>query len=87
MGGVTEKDFDRRLSLVAKFGETFFKRYPHKKVKGYGEMYAEAIRLMRSDDVNAFLASGLTTGLATFTGGVTGSGFAGSPCSSLCCQQ
>jgi hypothetical protein len=54
LGGVSEEDFNRRLNLVSKFGETFFKRYPHKKVKGYGEMYAEAIRLMRSEDVKAF---------------------------------
>ena len=52
--GVTEADFKRRLNLVAKFGKQFFDRYPHKQVKGYGEMYAEAIRLMRSEDVKAF---------------------------------
>jgi uncharacterized protein (DUF1501 family) len=39
---------------VARFGRRFFNRYPHKKVKGYGEIYAEAIRLMRSDDIQAF---------------------------------
>lgn len=54
LGGVTEKDFNRRLNMVAKFGQQFLRRYPHKKVKGYGEMYAEAIRLMRSEDVKAF---------------------------------
>ena len=52
--GFSQAAFDRRLAMVSKFGERFFKRYPHKKVKGYGEMYAEAVRLMRSDDVKAF---------------------------------
>ena len=54
LSGVSEQDFRRRLSLVARFGQRFFDRYPHKKVKGYGEMYADAVRLMRSDDVKAF---------------------------------
>ena len=54
LGGVSEQDFKRRLSLVARFGQRFFDRYPYKKVKGYGEMYADAVRLMRSDDVKAF---------------------------------
>jgi hypothetical protein len=54
LGGVSEKDFNRRLNLVAKFGNQFLARYPYKEVEGYGAMYAEAIRLMRSDDVAAF---------------------------------
>jgi Protein of unknown function (DUF1501) len=54
MGGVSEKDFKRRLNLVAKFGNQFLARYPYKEVQGYGAMYAEAIRLMRSEDVKAF---------------------------------
>lgn len=54
LGGVSEQDFNRRLNLVAKFGQQFFGRYPYKEVEGYGAMYAEAIRLMRSDDVKAF---------------------------------
>ena len=52
--GVTEAQFDKRLSLVSKFGKRFYDLYPHKKVKGYGEMYADAIRLMRSEDLKAF---------------------------------
>jgi len=54
LSGVSDKDFDRRLSLVARFGQQFFDRYPNKKVKGYGEMYADAVRLMRSDELKAF---------------------------------
>ncbi len=54
LSGVTEQDFNRRLNLVAKFGNQFLARYPYKEVKGYGDMYAEAIRLMRSEDVKAF---------------------------------
>jgi hypothetical protein len=52
--GVTDEDFNRRLNMVARFGNYFLSKYPHKKVKGYGDMYAEAIRLMRSEDVKAF---------------------------------
>lgn len=54
LGGVTEQDFNRRLNLVAKFGNQFLSRYPFKEVEGYGAMYAEAIRLMQSEDVKAF---------------------------------
>lgn len=54
LGGVTEQDFSRRLNLVAKFGNQFLARYPFKEVEGYGAMYAEAIRLMQSEDVKAF---------------------------------
>ncbi len=54
LGGVTEQDFNRRLNLVAKFGNQFLSRYPFKEVEGYGAMYAEAIRLMQSKDVKAF---------------------------------
>ena len=54
LGGVTQQDFNRRLNLVAKFGNQFLARYPYKEVKGYGDMYAEAIRLMQSEDVKAF---------------------------------
>jgi len=54
LGGVSEQDFNRRLNLVAKFGNQFLARYPFKEVEGYGAMYAEAIRLMQSEDVKAF---------------------------------
>lgn len=52
--GVTEVQFNKRLSMVSKFGKRFYDLYPNKKVKGYGEMYADAIRLMRSEDLKAF---------------------------------
>ena len=52
--GVTEAQFNKRLSMVSKFGKRFYDLYPHKKVKGYGEMYSDAIRLMRSEDLKAF---------------------------------
>lgn len=52
--GMTEQQFNKRLGMVSKFGKRFYDLYPHKKVKGYGEMYADAIRLMRSEDLKAF---------------------------------
>lgn len=52
--GVTEEDFQHRLMLLATFGTEFYKKYPSKKVKGYGEMFAEAVRLMKSEDMKAF---------------------------------
>ncbi|MCC6670514.1 MAG: DUF1501 domain-containing protein [Planctomycetes bacterium] len=52
--GVDEATFQRRLDLLAKMNQGFQERFPHKQVTAYGDMYAAAVRLMRSDDLVAF---------------------------------
>lgn len=46
--------FDNRLSLARKFDEAFHGRYDNKKVRAYKDMYDDAVRLMRSEDLKAF---------------------------------
>ena len=52
--GVDETTFTRRLETLAKMNESFAAQYPQKKVAAYADTYAEAVRLMRSDDLVAF---------------------------------
>ncbi|MGY8686781.1 MAG: DUF1501 domain-containing protein, partial [Verrucomicrobiales bacterium] len=51
---MSEKEFDDRLLLANAFDEDFHRRYNHKKVRAYTDMYEDAIRLMRSEDIKAF---------------------------------
>lgn len=48
------KQFDDRLTLAKKFDEAFHGRYDNKKVRAYKDMYDDAVRLMRSEDLKAF---------------------------------
>ena len=52
--GMTEKEFTDRLLLANAFDEEFHRRYKHRKVRAYTDMYQDAIRLMKSEDLNAF---------------------------------
>ena len=52
MVGTTQ--FDDRLMLAKKFDEAFHGRYDNKKVRAYKDMYDDAVRLMRSEDLKAF---------------------------------
>ncbi|MEC7584495.1 MAG: DUF1501 domain-containing protein [Planctomycetota bacterium] len=52
--GVTERRFQDRLERLAKMNQTFSDNHPQREVKAYGEMYADAVRLMRSNDLAAF---------------------------------
>ena len=52
MVGTTQ--FDDRLMLAKKFDESFHGRYDNKKVRAYKDMYDDAVRLMRSEDLKAF---------------------------------
>jgi hypothetical protein len=53
-GGVSQEDFDRRLSLADKLNRQFHERYPNEDVKSYEDLYREAINLMNSKDLKAF---------------------------------
>jgi hypothetical protein len=52
--GMSEKEFEDRLFLANAFDEEFHRRYNHKKVRAYTDMYEDAIRLMKSEDLKAF---------------------------------
>lgn len=52
--GVTEDSFDRRMGLLSQFNETFEKEFPQKAVRGYQDLYQEAVALMGSKDLAAF---------------------------------
>ena len=52
--GVTQDEFDHRLSLARKFDEEFHQRYNVKQVRAYTQMYDDAVRIMQSKDLNAF---------------------------------
>jgi hypothetical protein len=53
-GGITQEDFDRRLTLADRLNKQFHGRYQNADVKAYEELYQEAIRLMNSKDLKAF---------------------------------
>ncbi|MGE3174458.1 MAG: DUF1501 domain-containing protein [Planctomycetota bacterium] len=52
--GVDAARFQRRLDLLAQMDAEFGSDHPHRDVAAYGEAYADAVRLMRSDDLTAF---------------------------------
>ncbi len=51
---LSEAQFDHRMELAERFDRTFEKKFPTTEVAGYTKLYAEAIRLMRSDDLLVF---------------------------------
>jgi hypothetical protein len=52
--GVSDEDFNRRLTLADRMNRKFHGRYENKDVKAYQELYNEAITLMKSKDLDAF---------------------------------
>ena len=51
---VSEKDFDRRLKLADALNKNFHEKHKSVEADSYDELYKEAVRLMRSDDLKAF---------------------------------
>lgn len=51
---VSSMEFDERLNLANKFDQAFHDRYDQKKVRAYSDMYDDAVRLMKSEDLKAF---------------------------------
>jgi hypothetical protein len=51
---VATSQFDERLRLASSFDEDFHGRYDNKKVRAYKDMYDDAVKLMRSEDLKAF---------------------------------
>ncbi|NNE91350.1 MAG: DUF1501 domain-containing protein [Verrucomicrobiales bacterium] len=52
--GVNQETFDHRLQLASKFDQEFHDRYNVKQVRAYTQMYDDAIRIMKSKDLQAF---------------------------------
>lgn len=51
---VSEKEFNDRLQLAQQFDEAFHQKYNQKNVRAYKDMYDDALRLMKSEDLRAF---------------------------------
>lgn len=56
--GMTEERFRFHRSLAEKLDAPFLAKYPQKNVRAYTDMYDEAVKLMRSEDLAAFDISG-----------------------------
>lgn len=52
--GVNQEMFDQRLELAGKFDSEFHERYNVKQVRAYTSMYDDAVRIMKSKDLQAF---------------------------------
>ena len=52
--GMTEEKFSKGLSLSEKLDQSFIQKYNFEKVKAYSDMYEDAVRLMKSHDLEAF---------------------------------
>ena len=52
--GISEEDFQRRLTLADKLNRRFHEQYPNTDVKAYEDLYREAVSLMNSKDLAAF---------------------------------
>lgn len=52
--GVDGERFQQRLSLADQLNRSFQRKYDHKKVRAYSDLYHEAINLMNSEDLAAF---------------------------------
>lgn len=53
-GSVSGEDFDRRLRLADALNKDFHRQHRSAEARAYDELYNEAVRLMRSDDLKAF---------------------------------
>jgi hypothetical protein len=52
--GVSDSQFQKRLSLTDEFDTSFRKKFQSEEVKSYSEFYDETIKLMKSEDLKAF---------------------------------
>jgi arylsulfatase A-like enzyme len=51
---ITESRFERRLARVRQMNKQFGKQYDTKAVRAYAGMYDDAVKLMKSEDLQAF---------------------------------
>jgi len=53
-GYLKDNMFDKRLDIAGKFNSNFLDTYPQKQIRAYTDLYDDATRLMKSDDLKAF---------------------------------
>ena len=53
-GYVTQDLYNDRLDITKSFNSNFLKDFPQKQVRAYTDLYDDAIKLMRSKDLDAF---------------------------------
>jgi len=53
-GYVSDTEYDKRLSIASKFNSKFGDKFNQKQVRAYTDLYDDAIKLMRSSDLQAF---------------------------------
>ena len=51
---LTDENFDARLNMASILNGEFREKFPIKKVRAYSDLYKDAVRLMNSNDINAF---------------------------------
>lgn len=53
-GYLDETMYNKRLEISSKFNKSFLGEFPQKQIRAYTDLYDDAIRLMKSDDLKAF---------------------------------
>ena len=53
-GYLDDTMYNKRLEISSKFNKSFSGMYPQKQIRAYTDLYDDAIRLMKSDDLKAF---------------------------------
>jgi len=51
---LTEQNFEKRRRLISQFESNFKKKYANTEVAAYSDYYSEAVRLLKSPDLEAF---------------------------------
>jgi hypothetical protein len=54
LASLTEGDFDYRLNLSAQLDQSFRQSYSYNGVKAYADVYQDAVKVMKSEDLVAF---------------------------------
>lgn len=53
-GYVDGEEYSKRLRIANSFNDSFLKEFPQKQVRAYSDLYDDAVRLMSSEDLQAF---------------------------------
>lgn len=53
-GYLEQSMYNKRLDIAGKFNKSFLGTYPQKQIRAYTDLYDDAVRLMKSDDLKAF---------------------------------
>ena len=53
-GYVNDSIYNKRLDIAGKFNSSFLSTYPQKQIRAYTDLYDDAVKLMKSSDLDAF---------------------------------